>query len=168
MKNFRILMLDKSSPSDAVLKELTFAWIITGAMVFSLGSYLLIAHFAGPELQSQYRISEEQRVVLRTVLYVVAIVTLPITNLIRHVQLRLNQTMPGDTSAKNRYLITVLVSMVLVETIGIYGFLMFILGDEFNTLYILIGMSALGMFLYRPKQVEYESIVEALADKDDD
>jgi hypothetical protein len=85
------------------------------------------------------------------------------TNLLRHIQLRLNQTMPGAKSAKSRYLLTVIVSMSLVESIGVFGLVMFLLGDSFNTLYIFIGMSALGMYLYRPKWVEYESIVAALA-----
>jgi hypothetical protein len=105
------------------------------------------------------------------------------TNLIRHIQLRLNQTMPNSHSApeiddcmdaggrathgavseaKKRYLVTVIVSMSLIESVGIFGFVMFILGDNFNTLFIFSGLSALGMFLYRPKLDEYARIVEAL------
>jgi hypothetical protein len=37
-----------------------------------------------------------------------------------------------------------------------------LLGDDVNTLYILVGMSALGAFLYRPKWAEYMGIVAAL------
>jgi len=65
--------------------------------------------------------------------------------------------------AKKRYLVTVIVSMSLIESVGIFGFIMFILGDNFNTLYIFSGLSALGMFLYRPKVDEYAKIVEALS-----
>ena len=68
---------------------------------------------------------------------------------------------PG-LEAKNRYLVTVIVSMSLIESVGIFGFVMFILGDNFNTLYIFSGLSALGLFLYRPKVNEYANIVEAL------
>ena len=95
-----------------------------------------------------------------------AIVTFPLTNLLRHIQLRLNQTMPYSSTAagdiaKTRYLITVIVSMALIESVGVFGFVMFVLGDNFNTLYIFSGLSALGMFLYRPKVDEYARIVEA-------
>jgi hypothetical protein len=70
--------------------------------------------------------------------------------------------MPGEKTAAQRYLITVIVSQAMIESVGILGFLMFILGDGFNTLYIFSGLAILGFFLHRPKQTEYESIVEAL------
>lgn len=158
-------MNENFSQSDALAKALLPAWGVTVAIVCSLIVYLLIAQLAGPELQGRFSLGEEQRIVLRTVFYLIAIITLPLTNLIRHILLRLNQTMPGATPAKQRYLVTVLVSMAMVETIGIYGFVMFLLGDEPNTLYILTLMSALGIYLYRPKVEEYESVLRALADK---
>jgi len=173
------------------------SWVIVGVMLVMLVAYVIVCITFGDQLQQP--LPEAQRVLIRTILYVVAIVTFPITNLIRHVQLRLNQTMPlshiapeiddcmdaGGTTpgkgevksrreqrsrathgavaeAKKRYLLTVIVSMSLIESIGIFGFVMFILGDNFNTLYIFSGLSALGMFLYRPKVDEYARIVETL------
>jgi hypothetical protein len=53
--------------------------------------------------------------------------------------------------------------MTLMESVGVLGVIMFLLGDGYNTLYILTGLSALGLFLYRPKQAEYARIIEALA-----
>lgn len=55
--------------------------------------------------------------------------------------------------------------MSLAEGIGVLGFVMFMLGDDFNTLYIFTGLSALGLYLYRPKQDEYVRIIEALVDR---
>ena len=138
-------------------------WLVVGMMVLSLLAYLFVCFQFGHELQEP--LPEEQRIVIRTIFYAIAIVTLPITNLIRHIQLRLNQTMPGNKSAKSRYLLTVIVSMALVESVGVLGFVMFMLGDDFNTLYIFLGLSALGLYLYRPKDDEYFQVVEALADK---
>lgn len=140
--------------------DLTPHWLITGFMFLTLAAYVVISHVFGPELRQP--LAEDQRVLIRTVFYGLAIAGLPITNLIRHIQLRLNQTMPGPKPAKSRYLLTVIVSAVLVESIGLMGFLMYILGDGFNTLYIFTGLAALGLLLYRPKPEEYESIVEAL------
>lgn len=138
-------------------------WIIVGMMLVTLVIYLVICHQFGHELQEP--IPETQRIFIRTIFYAIAIGTFPITNLIRHIQLRLNQTMPGNKPAKSRYLLTVIVSMALVEGIGVLGFVMFMLGDDFNTLYIFLGLSALGLYLYRPKQDEYSKIVEALLDR---
>lgn len=71
--------------------------------------------------------------------------------------------MPGNKPAKARYLLTIIVSMALVESIGVLGFAMFMLGDDFNSLNIFLGLSVLGLYLYRPKQAEYSRIVDALA-----
>ena len=143
--------------------ELFPHWIVVGLMLLTLMVYLLICHLFGHALQEP--LPEERRVFIRSVFYVIAIVAFPVTNLIRHIQLRLNQTMPGNRSAKSRYLLTVIVSMTLVESVGVLGFVMFMLGDDFNTLYIFLGLSALGLYLYRPKIEEYQQIVAALTSK---
>ena len=136
-------------------------WFVVGMMLVTLMIYLSVCHQFGHELQVP--LPEARRTVIRTVFYALAIVAFPITSLVRHIQLKLNQTMPGNKPAKSRYLLTVIVSMLLVEGVGVLGFVMFMLGDGFNTLYIFTGLSALGLYLYRPKQNEYTQIVEALA-----
>jgi hypothetical protein len=143
--------------------ELFLHWLVVGMVLVTLMVYLSVCHQFGHELQEP--LPEARRTIIRTVFYALAIVAFPATNLIRHIQLRLNQTMPGSKPAKNRYLLTVIVSMALVEGVGILGFVMFMLGDGFNTLYIFTGLSALGLYLYRPKQDEYRQIVEALANR---
>jgi hypothetical protein len=150
-------------PLKTEKNDLTLHWFVVGMMLVTLMTYLFICHQFGHELQEP--LPEERRVFIRTVFYGIAIVAFPVTNLIRHVQLRLNQTMPGNKSAKSRYLLTVIVSMLLVEGVGVLGFVMFMLGDDFNTLYIFLGLSALGLYLYRPKEDEYNQIVYALLDR---
>jgi len=143
--------------------ELIPHWFVVGIMLVTLMVYLVICHLFGHELQNP--LPEERRVFIRSVFYVIAIVAFPITNLIRHIQLRLNQTMPGNRSAKSRYLLTVIISMMLAEGVGVLGFVMFMLGDDFNTLYIFLGLSALGLYLYRPKMEEYQQIVATLTSR---
>jgi hypothetical protein len=140
--------------------ELFIHWCVVGMMLATLIVYVFACHFFGHEFEQP--LPEEKRVLIRSIFYVVAIIVFPLTNLIRHIQLRLNQTMPGNKSAKSRYLLTVIVSMMLVESVGVLGFVMFMLGDDFNTLYIFIGLSVLGLYLYRPKQEEYNNIVAVL------
>jgi hypothetical protein len=153
---------------EQLQSDLILPWFIVGVMLMMLAAYIIICYNLGEQLQQP--LPETKRLLIRTVLYAVAIVTFPLTNLIRHIQLRLNQTMPRPhpthdvaALAKRRYLLTIIVSMSLIEVVGIFGLVMFILGDGFNTLYIFTGLSALGLFLYRPKADEYSEIIEAIA-----
>lgn len=138
-------------------------WIIVGSVFLSLGIVISVSQHYGHTLTTT--LPEERRIVIRTVFYALAILAFPITNLIRHIQLRLNQTVPGNTPANSRYLGTIIVSMMFMESIGLAGFVMFLLGDDFNTLYIFTGLAVLGLVLYRPKQIEYQEIVIALLDR---
>ena len=145
--------------------DLFLPWLIQGVMMALLVVYVIVCITLGDQIQQP--LPEAQRVLIRTIFYVVAIVTFPVTNLLRYIQLRLNQTMPfsnidPEGEAKKRYLVTVIVSMSLIESVGIFGLVMFVLGDNFNSLYIFTGLSALGLFLYRPKAHEYAGIVNAL------
>lgn len=160
---------------EQLKSDLILPWVIVGMMLTMLAAYIIVCHTLGEQLRQP--LPEAQRVLIRTVLYIVAIATFPLTNLIRHIQLRLNQTMPlPDVThqhdfytedgivalAKNRYLVTIIVSMSLIEVVGVFGLIMFVLGDGFNTLYIFTGLSALGLFLYRPKTDEYSAIINAM------
>ena len=140
--------------------ELTLHWIITLIMLGILIAYNIICHTYATDIQSNT--NEEQRVLIRTIFYIITIILFPLVNLIRYVLLRLNQTMPSDNSAKNRYLMTTIVTLVLIEIVGIFGFILFILGDGYNTLTIFSILATLGIFLHRPKQNEYDQIIDAL------
>ncbi|SJM89401.1 conserved membrane hypothetical protein [Crenothrix polyspora] len=135
-------------------------WLVVAVMLILLATYIIACENMVDALPNP--LPETQRIWIRTLCYGIAILMFPLTNLIRHIQLRLNQTMPGTKPAKNRYLLTIMVSMLLIQGIGVLGVVMFVLGDDFNTLYILVGMAALAVFLYRPKWNEYISVVEAL------
>jgi preprotein translocase subunit Sss1 len=145
------------------ISELTPHWIITSMMMIILITYNIICHTIGVEIQ--IGLDEEQRVLIRTIFYIAAIILFPVVNLIRYILLRLNQTMPGDNPAKNRYLITVIVTLLSIEVVGVFGFVMFVLGDDYNTLYIFSALAILGIFLHRPRQEEYKQIIEALKEQ---
>jgi len=140
--------------------ELTLHWVIVGVMLSMLLIYNVICHTLGPDIQ--INMAEEQRVFIRSILYIVAIALFPFTSLLRHILLRLNITMPGDNPAKNRYLMTTILTLASIEIVGIFGFVMFILGDPYNSLYIFSILGVLGIFLHRPREQEYLQIIEAL------
>jgi hypothetical protein len=141
-------------------RDLLIHWIVFAALFFSLAVYAFIGYTAGAPLRADANAAEP--VMLRSVFYAVTIVTFPLIQLLRHITLRLNQTMPTATPAKSRYLVTVIVSLAMSESIGIYGLLLALLGDGVNSLWIFTFLSALAMLLYRPKFSEYAGIVVAL------
>lgn len=151
-------MSAQSQPSAADLRP---HWIICANMLLTVLIYNLVCHLWANELQ--IGVDEAQRELIRSVLYGAAIILFPFTKLLRHILLRLNQTMPGPKSAKQRYLSTIIVTQFLIELVSLFGFAMFILGDGFNTLYIFSGMGVLGIFLHRPNLSEYSAIVAALS-----
>lgn len=155
-------MLDRNE-RRRLESDLVLHWIIAAFLFVLLVTYVVICHFLGEQFRQH--LPESQREVLRTVFYAVAIIIFPLTNLIRHVMVRLNQTMPGTTPPGQRYLTTVVVCLSLVESVGVMGLILFILGDDFNTLYIFSGLALLGLFLHRPKPDEYASIVDELSAK---
>lgn len=139
-------------------------WLVCAAMLFTVLGYNLVCHLWVDELQMGF--DEAQRVLIRSVLYGIAILLFPFTKLLRHILLRLNQTMPGPKTAKQRYLSTIIVTQLLIELVSSFGFAMFILGDGFNTLYIFSVMGVLGIFLHKPNPSEYLTIAEALSSED--
>ncbi len=148
--------MTSSSPKNELLPH----WLVWLAISLALVIYNIICIVFAQEIRLDW--PESERIVIRTVLYVIAIILFPLTNVIKHILIRLNQTMPGERSAEHRYLTTVVVSLFMVESVPVFGVVMFILGDDFNTLYIFSVLGALGLFLHRPKSDEYHSIVQAL------
>ena len=156
-------MIHNNLEQDLKIHKLIF-FMMAGMLVV----YLSICLIMGKELQQP--LDETTRIQTRTAFYIIAILVFPLTNLIRHVQLKLNQTMPLTLSnyrieAKKRYLLTVIISACFIESLGVLGFVLFMFGDDSNNLFILTGLSAMGLFLYRPKLEEYATIVELLAHK---
>jgi len=145
---------------------LRLPWLISSSVLILLSISVAFSHYCSTEWQQP--LAEESRIFWRTVFYVVTLLTLPVTNLLRHIFLRLNQTMPPLESTnlecvvRTRYALTVSVSMFAMLFIGCLGATIFYLGDGFNTLHILTGIAGLGVFLYRPKFDEYQKINDAL------
>ena len=140
--------------------DLTQHWLLSASFLTLLIVFNVICQFWGTEIR--INLDEAQRIPIRSILYGISIILFPATKLLRHVMVRLNQTMPGSKPAKKRYFVTVAISLFLIESVGGFGFLMYMLGDNFNTLYIFSGLAALGIFLYMPKFNEYLAICEAL------
>jgi MFS family permease len=145
-------------------------WFITSFVIAMLIFSIAFAHFH----TWQNPLAEDVRLFWRTVFYILAILMLPLTNLLRHIFLRLNQTMPLlentnlERVVKIRYTLTVTISMLMMLVIGSFGATIFYLGDGFRTLHILTGIAGLGVFLYRPKLDEHQQILDSLTESEND
>lgn len=139
--------------------DLLLAGVVRGFSLLILGVLITLCHIYAEPIQLNW--AEEDRVWLRTILYIVAMLTFLVMKFVRHVSLQFNLK-SSNKPAKSRYLKTIIVSMLIAETIGLYGVLMFSLGDGFNTLYIFSILAALAMFLYRPKIEEYRAILQSI------
>lgn len=141
-------------------------WFVTSLVMLLLCLSVIMVHFYGAQFRQP--IEESQRLFWRTFFYIVVILIFPVTNLIRYIFLRLSQTMPIlnqeniEQIAKKRYLLAVFVSQFVMILIGVLAMVIFYLGDVLNTFHILSGLAILGSFLYRPKNQEYQQIIDAL------
>ena len=164
----------RASPwnSDNVLDNgMKVIWIIWGAMFASLGIYIIVAHMVGDQIKMQ-DLAPDVFSVLRNVLYAVAIVEFAIIPFIRKKMLksgaRTTQTpdraMPGagNHPATAKYASVTVISLALAESIAIYGLLLYFLGKDFQSLYMLTAISAAAMIIHRPKMEELEDLALAL------
>ena len=158
--------------SGANEKQLLILWIIWASMLGSLFIYVFICHQCGDQIRRTASPNFPLDL-MRNILYGIAIFTVFLIHILRKSMLTAGSGGSGPMSLKSlllsnqpsflaKYTTAVIVSLVLSESIGIYGFVLFLLGDDFRTLYIFIGISALAMFFYRPKREELETLAIAM------
>jgi hypothetical protein len=158
----------ETTDKEAIEKGLRILWVIWVAMFGSLLIYVFICHQLGENMRPTGH-PDFPLGLLKNILYIVALVTLVGTHFIRKLMLasRLgsSEARPSKTGVASvapsfvaRYTAALIVSLALSESIGIYGLVLFLLGDNFQALYIFIGISAAAMFFYRPKREELESL----------
>jgi hypothetical protein len=89
---------------------------------------------------------------IKKLLAAVSGVELVFAYLIRKFMLKRKLSDPAQNL--QRYTAAVIVSLAISESIGIYGLVLYLLGEELSTLYTFIGISAMAMIFYRPKENE--------------
>jgi hypothetical protein len=153
------------SEKEALNKGMIIMWILWSALVVSLFIYVLICHLA------QYRPGNIFNAVIslenfKNILYIVSIITLIISYFVRKAALvvRSSSTRPlaSNTSIipaiTGKYTVAMITALAFSESIGIYGLVLFFMGDSFQTLHTFIGVAVLAMFFYRPKREEIETL----------
>lgn len=138
--------------------------IIWGAIFASLPVYLIICKL----LEKQQLIGIDPDLplnMLSGVLIGVSVITFYVTFLIRKKMLQAERPRLLMTSNKSssiswinqvtaRYTGAIAISAALSESIGIYGFVIFLLSQNFAMLYQFLFLSAVSMYYFRPRKEE--------------
>ncbi|MCK5872001.1 MAG: hypothetical protein KAG26_04165 [Methylococcales bacterium] len=149
-------MTDKN-PLESTNGNFTLAWCLIGLLCSLQIAYLVMAIFR-PDMIQTNAVLNSQIESTRTLFYVIAIITFPLANMIRHIQRRLIQTVVKAKSLQTRYVCLIMTAQTLMASLGFYGFMLFRTGDTMNNLYIFSGLAFLGFFLHRPQESEYQAL----------
>jgi len=154
----------------AIDKGMQTLWVIWAAMLGSLLVYVFICHQPGIGFKG-VKGSDFPLGLLRNILFGMGVATWLLAYFMRRSMLSVRAGIPKPKPAERmvqwngpsyiaKYATAVIVSLALSESIGIYGFVLFLLGAGFKTLYTFIGISALAMVFYRPKREELERLTK--------
>jgi len=154
---------------ETIEKGFSSVLIIWGAMLASLFIYVFISHVAGDQIRQTQK-PEFPIALMRNILFCVAAAELLLAYYLRKRMLRVHPETPAadiplkteQPKALAKYTTAVIVSLALSECIGIYGLMLFLLGDEYQTLYIFIGVAAIAMYYFRPKKDELIELAVAM------
>jgi hypothetical protein len=138
-------------------KELLKLKVIWFGMMGSLAIYL----FIGPQIAAKLQLSMDRStfVTLKTVLYLFTFVIIAITRYIRKFILsgkgQYGQAIQSfEPITIQKYTTVMIIAWALLEGIGIFGLVLFLLGKNPTDLYLLIMISAAAMLWYRPRKDE--------------
>lgn len=153
---------------EDVNRGMRMLWVIWAGMFGSLLIYIFICHHLGEGFKNAAG-SDFSIGLLRAILFGVGGVALLMAYFLRRSMLAVRADLPkpkpiGRMVGWNtapflvKYAAAVIISLAFSESMGIYGFVLFMLGGGFETLYIFIVVSALAMVFYRPKREELEKL----------
>ncbi len=154
------------------MEELEKGWkkilIIWFSMPATLGIYIIICNIA--EEQLQFGLDPELPVeTIKNALYAVSIATIICVHYLRSYMLNNIRPAPDLTHASElqhpavgRYLTIIIIVSALLESIGIYGLLLFLFSNNFTILYQFIAVSAAGMIYFRPRKEELIYVADSM------
>jgi hypothetical protein len=162
----------ETSERDAINKGMRTLWFIWGAMLGSLLIYIFICYQLSGEIRKSVEGSGVPVELLRNIFAGVGVVELLMAYFMRRSMLSVRTEVPQPKPIERitgwntvpfmfKYATAVIIPLAFSESIGIYGLVLFLLGDSFQTLYTFIGVSALAMVFYRPKREELKRLAMA-------
>ncbi len=133
-------------------KQMNIIRILWASMLGTLAVYVLIAYMFGEEIKSG--LSPDIPVgTIKNILILVSAAEIVAAGFIRRFML-IRKSAEASQITK-RYTAAVLVSLAMSESVGIYGLILFFIGEGFPTLYTFIAISAGAMIFFRPRAEEF-------------
>jgi hypothetical protein len=152
-----------ATPQKSNFMTLRIIWC---ALLGSLGVYVVLCHM----LAAQGWSGPGDRLPVATIRYVMvgfAPILLVVATVLRKKLTAPEQQVSATTNPAARaaapakvpfqkYSSAMVVSLVISEAVGVFGLMLFFLGDGFVSLYFFVALSGAGMIYLRPKQEEVE------------
>ena len=147
------------------MRQLDRGWrgilLIWGAILASLGIYLVICITI---IKDQLQISIDPNLPIEKIKYAlfgVSFTTLFLVHYLRKFLLKISnsavnskQSQSTQHPAVGKYTVAVIITSVLLESIGIYGVVLFLMAKDTLSLYQLLIISAVAMIYFRPRKDE--------------
>jgi hypothetical protein len=159
----------EASEREAINKGMRILWFFWAAMLVTLLMYMFTSH--QPDVGFKNTGGHNLPIgLLRMILAALGVFALIRAYFLRRSMLTVRAGLPKARLVERilnvppfmaKYAAAVIISLALSDSIGIYGLVLFLLGDSFQTLYTFIGVSALAMIFYRPKREELERLTMA-------
>jgi hypothetical protein len=154
----------EAQEKDAVNKGMRTVWLIWAFMLASLLMYILVCHQVGEAFKGDGG-AVLPLGLLRKIFAVMAGGAVLTGYYLRHFTLKgrsgaAKSAMVKRAAALNQppfvthYTALVTVSLACAESVGIYGLVLFLMGDSLQVFYTFIGVSAPAMIFYRPRREE--------------
>ena len=162
-------MADNFNETEQLEKGIKTLYIIWLAMLASLGVYLGICEF----LKKDWPLDIDPSLPIETIRYALAAVsgaTLMGSYFFRR-HLIQNKVFfkPSSTTLRQRqhpavarYTVAVVVSLALAESVGIYGFVLFLLSKDSLILYQFMGISTVAMIYFKPDKDELMAVSDQI------
>jgi F0F1-type ATP synthase membrane subunit c/vacuolar-type H+-ATPase subunit K len=168
----------EAQDKDAIDKGMQTLWVIWAAMLGSLGIYIFVCFQLVEGVLGNER-TEVPINLLRKILLGVVAAELIMSYYLRQFMLKDRSSNAGVNSARrsstlnqpplvSHYTVAVIISLALADSIGVYGLVLFLLGDSLQVFYTFIGISALAMVFYRPRREELERLALAYKQGDEE
>ncbi len=148
---------------EELKKGMRTLWIIWAAMLGSLAIYVIVCHVMTDKIKIDMG-PDFPFTVFKNILYLIAALELVILHFMRKFMLKVRSSKQIEISASDyksilsKYTTALMVSLAIADSIGIYGVILFFIGRDFHGLYLFITISAMAMFIYRPKIEEVEKL----------
>ena len=166
-----MLRMSELSEQEELERGFNKIWMIWIAMLGTLGVYVILGGLFNDEIEIS--ISPESLKLITMMFYFIGVVEIAGAYVLRRFMLSLQDKgvapksgqqssvfNPSSTLAK--YFPAVFISLAISESIAIFGLVLFFLGKSLPTFLIFTLISAIAMFIYRPKWDELEELALAM------